>query len=53
MICYVDKRGDLGKSTQVCKLLSYYGYNIEPIATGKLRQNDLIEVENHEIGHHP
>ena len=50
MICRMDKGGDLGKSTQVCKLLSHYGYNIEPTATGKPRQNGFAEVENREIG---
>ena len=50
MICRMDKGGDLGKSIQVCKLLSHYGYSIEPTATGKPRQNGFIEVENREIG---
>ena len=35
MICHMDKGGDLGKSTQVCKLLSYYGYSIETFSHWK------------------
>ena len=35
MMYCLDKGGDLGKSIQVCKLLSYYGYNIEPTITRK------------------
>ena len=36
---------------QICKLLFYYGYSIEPAAIGKPHQNGFIEVENREIGH--
>ena len=50
MICRMDKSKDLGKSIQICKLLSHYGYSIEPTATGKSRQNGFVVVENREIG---
>ena len=52
MIYRIDKGGILDKSIQVYKLLSHYGYSIEPTATGKPCQNNFIEVENYKIGRH-
>ena len=50
MHCRLDQGGDLGKSIQLCKLLTHYGYAIQPTATNKPRQNGFVEVENRELG---
>ena len=52
MLYHLDKGDNLGKSIQVCKLLSHYRYSIKSTATSKPHQNGFIEVKNYEIGHH-